>query len=52
VAIMNRHNTLGRMVELAHEQVRLAREAPAPLPPGEMKTLLSEIAEFYVGRAY
>ncbi len=52
VAIMNRHNTLGRTVELAHTHVRQAREALAPLPPSEMKTLLSDIAEFYVGRAY
>ena len=52
VAIMNRHNTLGRTVELAHTHVRQAREARAPLPPSEMKTLLSDIAEFYVGRAY
>ena len=29
-----------------------AREALAPLPDGEMKTILSDIAEFYVSRAY
>jgi hypothetical protein len=32
--------------------VQLAREALAPLPPSQMKTLLSDIAEFYVARAY
>ncbi|HEY0919632.1 polyprenyl synthetase family protein [Devosia sp.] len=52
VAIMNRYDTLSRTLEQAHRHVRLAREALAPLPPGEMKSLLSDIAEFYVGRAY
>jgi hypothetical protein len=32
--------------------VRKAREALAPLPPSEMKTILSDIAEFYVSRAH
>jgi hypothetical protein len=39
-------------VEKAHAHVRRAREALAPLPPGDMKTILSDIAEFYVSRAY
>jgi octaprenyl-diphosphate synthase len=52
VAIMNRHNALGRTVEEAHDHVRRARAALAPLPDSEMKTILSEIAEFYVSRAY
>ena len=52
VAIMNRHNALGRTVEQAHEHVRRARAALAPLPESEMKTILSDIAEFYVSRAY
>ena len=52
VAIMNRHDTLGRTVELAHQHVRLAREALARLPKNEMNALLSDIAEFYVSRAY
>jgi octaprenyl-diphosphate synthase len=52
VAIMNRHNGLGRTVDKAHEHVRAAREALAPLPASEMKTILSDIAEFYVSRAY
>jgi octaprenyl-diphosphate synthase len=52
VAIMTRHNTLSRTLELAHRHVRLAREALAPLPASEMKTQLSDIVEFYVNRAY
>ena len=52
VAIMNRHNGLGRTVDEAHEHVRKARAALAPLPESEMKTILSDIAEFYVSRAY
>jgi octaprenyl-diphosphate synthase len=52
VAIMNRHNALGRTVDKAHEHVRRARAALAPLPDSEMKTILSDIAEFYVSRAY
>jgi octaprenyl-diphosphate synthase len=52
VAILNRHNALGRTVEQADEHVRRARAALAPLPESEMKTILSDIAEFYVSRAY
>ncbi len=52
VAIMNRYNALGRTVDHAHEHVRKARAALAPLPDSEMKTILSDIAEFYVSRAY
>jgi len=52
VAIMNRHGTLERTLELAQDHVNLAREALAALPASEMKTLLSDIAEFYVSRAY
>lgn len=52
VAIMNRHKALEHTLELAHRHVRLAREALSPLPASEMKTLLSDIAEFYVSRAY
>ena len=51
-AIMNRHNALSRTVEEAHAHVRAARAALAPLPESEMKTILSDIAEFYVSRAY
>jgi octaprenyl-diphosphate synthase len=52
VAIFNRHGSLDRTVARADEHVRLAREALAPLPASAMKTLLSDIAEFYVSRAY
>jgi len=49
---MTRHNALTRTIEEAHAHVRKAREALAPLPPSAMKTILSDIAEFYVSRAY
>jgi octaprenyl-diphosphate synthase len=52
VAIMTRHDALARTVEEANSHVRKAREALGPLPPSEMKTILSDIAEFYVSRAY
>jgi octaprenyl-diphosphate synthase len=52
VAIMNRHDALGRTVEQAHVHVRAARASLEPLPASEMKTILSDIAEFYVSRAY
>jgi len=52
VAIMNRYNALGRTVDAAHEHVRAARAALAPLPHSEMRDILSDIAEFYVSRAY
>ncbi|HEY9009747.1 MAG TPA: polyprenyl synthetase family protein [Devosia sp.] len=52
ITIFNRHKSLDRTVERADEHVRNARAALAPLPPSEVKTLLSDIAEFYVSRAY
>jgi octaprenyl-diphosphate synthase len=52
VAILDRHNGLGRTLDKAQGHVRRAREALAPLPDSEMKTILSDIAEFYVSRAY
>jgi len=52
VQIMTRHNALTRTIEEAHAHVRKAREALAPLPHSAMKTILSDIAEFYVSRAY
>ncbi|MDB5540663.1 MAG: Octaprenyl diphosphate synthase [Devosia sp.] len=52
VAIFNRHDTLGRTIEQAGVHARRAREALKPLPPSEMKSLLGEIAEFTVARAY
>jgi octaprenyl-diphosphate synthase len=52
VAIFNRHKSLDRTVTRADEHVRRAREALSALPRSEMKTLLSDIADFYVSRAY
>jgi octaprenyl-diphosphate synthase len=52
VAIMNRHDALGRSVTRARGHVDAARAALAPLPESEMKTILRDIAEFYVSRAY
>jgi octaprenyl-diphosphate synthase len=52
VAIMNRHGTLTRTLEKAEAHVGRARSALAPLPESETKTLLSDIAEFYLSRAY
>ena len=52
VAIMERHGALGRSVDEAQSHVAKARAALAHLPDSTMKTLLSDIAEFYVSRAY
>ncbi|MDB5562303.1 MAG: Octaprenyl diphosphate synthase [Hyphomicrobiales bacterium] len=52
VAIFNRHNTLDRTLAQAHEHVHQARAALEALPETEMRGLLSDIAEFYVARAY
>jgi octaprenyl-diphosphate synthase len=52
VAIMNRHGTLARTLEKAEMHVARARAALAPLPESEMKSLLGEIPEFYLSRAY
>lgn len=52
VAILNRHHTLTRTIEKAAGHVERAREALADAPNGEIKTLLSDLAEFYLNRAY
>jgi octaprenyl-diphosphate synthase len=52
VAIFNRHRTLERTIEKAQGHVRAARDALRVLPLSEMRTLLTDIAEFYVSRAY
>ncbi len=52
LSILNRLGTLARTVEQAHMHARRAREALRLLPPSEMKTLLGDIAEFTVSRAY
>ena len=52
VAIFNRHRTLDRTLDEAQAHVRRAREALRTQPPSETRTLLQDIAEFYVSRAY
>ena len=52
VTILDRYDTLGRTIEKAFSHARRAREALKPLPPGEMKALLGDVAEFTVARAY
>jgi octaprenyl-diphosphate synthase len=51
-AILNRHHTLARTLEKAAQHVERARAALEAAPAGEMRTLLSDIAEFYLSRAY
>jgi octaprenyl-diphosphate synthase len=52
VAILNRHNTLDRTIEEAQGHVVKARAALDVLPDSALRTLLADIAEFYVSRAY
>ena len=52
VAILNRHGTLDRTIEEAQGHVAKARMALATLPDSELRTLLVDIAEFYVSRVY
>jgi len=52
IAIMERHNAFGRSVEQARAHVGRARAALAGVPQSEMRNILSDIAEFYVSRAY
>jgi octaprenyl-diphosphate synthase len=52
VAILNRHHTLAKTIDKAAQHVQRARKALEPVPASDMKTLLSEIAEFYLNRAY
>lgn len=52
VAIMERHNTLARTLEQAHGHARTAQRALEALPASEMRTLLSDVVEFSVLRAY
>jgi len=52
VAIMDRHNALGRTLDQALEHAARARAALAELPDSEMRTILTDIVEFYVSRAY
>jgi octaprenyl-diphosphate synthase len=52
VAIMERHGALARSVEEAQRHAAKARAALAAIPDNGMKTILVDIAEFYVSRAY
>ncbi len=52
MAVFERHQTLARTIDQASLHARRAREALKPLPASEMKTLLGDIAEFTVARAY
>jgi octaprenyl-diphosphate synthase len=52
VGIMNRHGTLSATLSEAQTRAEAARTALAPLPDSEMKALLTELADFYVNRAY
>ena len=52
VAIFDRHRSLDRTIEKARHHVHRAREALRALPPSDVRTLLSDIAEFYISRTY
>jgi octaprenyl-diphosphate synthase len=52
VAILDRLGTLEATVEQANVHARRAREALKVLPPSDMKSLLGDVAEFTVMRAY
>jgi octaprenyl-diphosphate synthase len=52
VAILDRHRTLERTLDLAEQHARLARESLRGLPASELKTLLADVAAFTVSRAY
>lgn len=52
VAIMERHKTLARTLDQAHAHARAAQQALNILPPSDIRTLLSDVVEFSVLRAY
>jgi octaprenyl-diphosphate synthase len=52
LAILERHDTLGRTIDEAHSHARAAREALRVLPASEMRNLLGDVAEFSVARAF
>ncbi|WP_224703669.1 polyprenyl synthetase family protein [Devosia aquimaris] len=52
VAIMERYNTLGRTLEQARAHAASAQQALEMLPASEMRTLLADVVEFSVLRAY
>ena len=51
VAIFNRYDTLNRTLAKAGGHARAAIAALAPLPEGEMKTILMDVVEYSVSRA-
>jgi octaprenyl-diphosphate synthase len=52
LAILERHDTLGRTIDQAQAHARAAREALRVLPASEMRTLLGDVAEFSVARGF
>jgi octaprenyl-diphosphate synthase len=52
VAIFNRYESLNRTLARAQRHVGAARRALEVLPSSAMRTLLADIAEFTVARAY
>jgi len=52
IGILERHDTLGRTIDQAQAHARAAREALRGLPASEMHTLLGDVAEFSVVRAF
>jgi octaprenyl-diphosphate synthase len=52
LAILERHDTLGRTIDEAQAHARAAREALRALPASEMRNLLGDVAEFSVARAF
>jgi len=52
VAIMERHDTLGRTIRQAHAHAAAARDALEDAPAGAMNTLLADVVEFSVMRLF
>jgi octaprenyl-diphosphate synthase len=52
VAVMEKHRTLSRTLEQADAHARAAQDALQTLPPSEMRSLLSDVVEFSVARAF
>jgi octaprenyl-diphosphate synthase len=52
LTILNRYRTLERTLDQAEGYARSAREALKALPASDMRTLLADVAEFCVARAY
>jgi len=52
VAIMEHHKTLSRTLDQAHAHARAAQQALEVLPESAMRSLLSDVVEFSVVRAY